>query len=272
MRYRVNSSHLPSQIPTSIRSRLTRHWIAPSEKDTASTALEKRLWDAADQFRANPGLMAQEYSDPILDLIFLRFAELRFATQHAKLATAGASSRSGSRIDEPAAYHAQGILFLSPEARYDYLRTLPEAANVGARVNAAMHEIEKHNPTLAGVLPKSYNLFASTLLKELLKTVSEIPASIDYDAFGRIYEYFLGEFARTEGHRRAASSIRRAASCACSPKSLIPTTGASSTAACGSRGMFVSSARFVAAHKKNPAAELSIHGVEKPTRPAACVV
>jgi type I restriction-modification system DNA methylase subunit len=62
-----------------------------------------------------------------------------------------------------------------------------------------MRDIEKYNPQLAGVLPKSYNIFTSTLPKELLKKVSEIPASLDYDAFGRIYEYFLGEFARTEG-------------------------------------------------------------------------
>jgi type I restriction-modification system DNA methylase subunit len=62
-----------------------------------------------------------------------------------------------------------------------------------------MRDIEKHNPQLAGVLPKTYNLFTSTLLKELLKRVSEIPASLDYDAFGRIYEYFLGEFAMSEG-------------------------------------------------------------------------
>ena len=73
------------------------HWIAPSEKDTASATLEKRLWDAADQFRANSGLKAQEYSGPILGLIFLRFAEVRFAAQRAKLETAGASSRRGSR-------------------------------------------------------------------------------------------------------------------------------------------------------------------------------
>ena len=64
-----------------------------------------------------------------------------------------------------------------------------------------MRDIEKHNPQLAGVLPKTYNIFTSTLLKELLKKVSEIPASLDYDAFGRIYEYFLGEFARTEGQK-----------------------------------------------------------------------
>ena len=56
-------------------------WIAPSEKDTATAALEKRLWDAADQFRANSGLKAQEYSAPVLGLIFLRFAEVRFAAE-----------------------------------------------------------------------------------------------------------------------------------------------------------------------------------------------
>ena len=72
---------------------------------------------------------------------------------------------------------------------------------MGKAVNDAIRDIEKHNPQLAGVLPKTYNLFTSTLLKELLKKVSEIPATVDYDAFGRIYEYFLGEFARTEGQK-----------------------------------------------------------------------
>src|SRR5207253_1032996 len=109
------------------------------------------------------------------------------------------SSRRGSRVDEPSAYHADGILYLTPNALFDYLLTLPEAANIGAKVNDAMRDIEKHNTQLAGVLPRTYNLFTSTLLKELLKKVSEIPAGLDYDAFGRIYEYFLGEFAMTEG-------------------------------------------------------------------------
>ena len=174
-------------------------WIAPSEKDSATSTLEKSLWDAADQFRANSGLKSQEYSAPVLGLIFLRFAELRFSAQHKKLEKASSSSRRGSRVDEPDAYHAEGILYLSPEARFDYLLGLPEAEDIGAKVNAAMRDIEKQNPQLAGVLPKTYNLFTSTLLKELLKKVSEIPASLDYDAFGRIYEYFLGEFAMSEG-------------------------------------------------------------------------
>jgi type I restriction enzyme M protein len=71
----------------------------------------------------------------------------------------------------------------------------PKPPDVGKAVNDAIRDIEKHNPQLAGVLPKTYNFFTSTLLKELLKKVSEIPATVDFDAFGRIYEYFLGEFA-----------------------------------------------------------------------------
>ncbi len=237
-------------------------WIEPTEKDVANTALEKQLWDAADQFRANSGLKAQEYSGPILGLIFLRFAEVRFAAERAKLEKAGASSRRGSRVDEPAAYHANGVLYLASHARFDYLLTLPEAADVGAKVNAAMREIEKSNPQLAGVLPKTYNLFTGTLLKELLKKVSEIPASVDFDAFGRIYEYFLGEFARTEGQKGGefytpASIVRLLA------EIIEPFHGRILDPACGSGGMFVQSARFVAEHQKNPAAELAICGVEK---------
>ena len=125
-----------------------------------------------------------------------------------------------------------------------------------------MRDIEKHNPQLAGVLPKTYNLFTSTLLKELLKKVSEIPASLDYDAFGRIYEYFLGEFAMSEGQGGGEfytpSSIVRLLT-----EVIEPYHGRILDPACGSGGMFVSSARFVSEHKKNPAAELSIHGVEK---------
>lgn len=238
------------------------HWIAPSEKDAATAILEKNLWDAADQFHANSGLKAQQYSGPILGLIFLRFAEVRFALQHQKLDAAGASSRRGSRLDEPAAYHADGVLYLAPEARFDYLLTLPEAADIGTRVNAAMRAIEASNPQLAGVLPKTYNLFTATLLKELLKKVSEIPATVDFDAFGRIYEYFLGEFARTEGQKGGEfytpSAIVRLLT-----EVIEPFHGRILDPACGSGGMFVQSARFVAEHQKNPTAEIAICGVEK---------
>ena len=237
-------------------------WIAPSEKDAATTSLEKRLWDAADQFRANSGLKAQEYSGPILGLIFLRFAEARFVAKRIELEKAEASSRRGSRVDDPTAYHAAGVLFLGPEARFEYLLALPEAADIGAKVNAAMRDIEKQNPQLAGVLPKTFNLFTSGLLKQLLKKMSEIPVTLDYDAFGRIYEYFLGEFAMSEGQGGGEfytpSSIVRLLT-----EIIEPFQGRILDPACGSGGMFVQSARFVAEHQKNPAAELAICGVEK---------
>jgi type I restriction enzyme M protein len=239
-------------------------WIAPTERDQASSNLEKRLWDAADQFRANSGLKAAEYSPPVLGLIFLRFADARFGAQRAKLeaSSAGASSRRGSRVDEPDAYHAEGILYLPAEARFDYLLSLPEAENIGAKVNAAMLAVEKQNPQLSGILPKTYNLFTSTLLKGLLKKISEIPVTTDYDTFGRVYEYFLSEFAMTEGQGGGEfytpSSIVRLLT-----EILEPYHGYILDPACGSGGMFVQSARFVSEHSKNPAKELAIFGQEK---------
>jgi len=239
------------------------HWIAPAERDTATDTLEKRLWNAADQFRANSGLTAAQYSAPVLGLIFLLFAETRFAKRRAELESAGSSSRRAtSRTDEPAAYHAEGVIFLPEAARFAHLLSLPEGANVGQAINDAMAEIEKHNPQLAGVLPRTFQIFTSTLLKELLKKVSEIPVSLDYDAFGRIYEYFLGQFARTEGSKGGEfytpSSIVRLL-----VEVIEPFHGRILDPACGSGGMFVQSARFVSEHQKNAADELFIHGVEK---------
>ena len=237
-------------------------WIARSEKDPDVSNVEKRLWEAADQFRANSGLKSQEYSVPVLGLVFLKFAEVRFAAQREKLEQASASYRRGNRVEDPAAYHADGILYLPADARFDYLLNRPEAEDIGGKLNAAMRDIEKHNPQLAGVLPKSYNIFTSTLLKQLLKKISEVPANVDYDAFGRIYEYFLGEFARNEGQKGGEfytpSCIVRLLT-----EVIEPYHGRILDPACGSGGMFVSSARFVAEHQKNPAAELAICGVEK---------
>ncbi|MBI3270970.1 MAG: N-6 DNA methylase [Planctomycetes bacterium] len=241
-------------------------WIAPTEKDAATDTLEKRLWAAADQLRANSGLTSAQYSQPVLGLIFLRFAEARFAAQRAKLekttAAASSSSRRGSRLDEPAAYHAARVLYLTPNARFERLLALPEGGEVGGALNGAMLDVERQNPQLAGVLPKTYQLFDSKLLKELLRMVSEIPAGLDYDAFGLIYEYFLGEFARTEGQKGGEFYTPR-----CIVRLLVevlePFHGLILDPACGSGGMFVQSARFVAEHRKNPAAELAIHGQEK---------
>lgn len=110
-------------------------WIAPSEKDTATDALENRLWDAADQLRANSGLNAAQYSTPVLGLIFLRFADVCFAKIRSGLEKMASSSRCGSCVDEPAAYHAEGVLYLTPNARFDKLLHLPERSNAGKAIN-----------------------------------------------------------------------------------------------------------------------------------------
>src|SRR5438552_18372765 len=90
-------------------------WIAPSEKDVATDTLKKRLWAAADQLRANSGLTSAQYSQPVLGLIFLRFAEVRFAAQLAKLEKVPASSRRGTRVHDPASYHSDGVPYLDPQ-------------------------------------------------------------------------------------------------------------------------------------------------------------
>src|SRR5213593_1114032 len=147
-------------------------WIAPSEKDQAAGTLENRLWAAADQLRANSGLTSAQYSQPVLGLIFLRFAEIRFVARRALLDKKAVGGRRGSRLDEPDAYQAEGVLYLTPNARFDHLLRLAEGKDVGKALNEAMREIERHNPQLSGVLPKTYQLFSSTLLKDLLKKVS----------------------------------------------------------------------------------------------------
>ena len=102
-------------------------WIASSEMNTASAAPEKRLWDAADQFRANSGLKSQECCATILGLIFLRFAEIHFAAQRAKLGKASGSACRGSRVEESPAYHADGILYLPAGARSDEVLNRPDS-------------------------------------------------------------------------------------------------------------------------------------------------
>jgi len=241
-------------------------WIAPHQKDTATATLEARLWEAADSLRANSGLSAAQYSQPVLGLIFLRFADAKFAARRAALEK-DASGRRGSRIDDPTAYHSSGVLFLPPESRFDELLEYPEGGRrgkaLGQAANEAMRGIERDNPQLAGALPKTYQGLNARLIKELLKTFSTIPVDIEGDSFGKIYEYFLGEFAMTEGQGGGEfytpTSIVRLL-----VEILEPFQGRVLDPACGSGGMFVQSARFVSEHKKNGGANaLSIHGVEK---------
>jgi type I restriction enzyme M protein len=102
-------------------------WVAPSANNEAQTTLEKRLWDASDQLRANSGLTSAQYSQPVLGLIFLRFADARFEARRKELDKQSAkSSRRASPADDPAAYHAERVIFL-PEGVHRVVHCLPEA-------------------------------------------------------------------------------------------------------------------------------------------------
>ena len=236
-------------------------WIALSAKDATSASFEKNLWNAADQFRANSGLKAQEYAAPILGLIFLRFAEVRFLQKQTELAQQALSARAAATMDLRLAYAAASILFLPEYARFQYLLTLPEGADVGKALNNAMKGIEQENIQLAGTLPQTYHLFEIGLLKGLLRKIAEIPDTLDFDAFGRVYEYFLGEFAMSEG--QGGGEFYTPASIVTLLTEVIePYHGRILDPACGSGGMFVQSARFVSEHRKDTSA-LSIYGIEK---------
>lgn len=106
------------------------YWNAPYERDTVTNALEKRLCDAADQFRANSGLTAARFSAAVLGLIFLHFAEARFISKRAVPEwTASTSSRATSRAADPTTYQAEGGIYLPKASCFEHLLNLPEGAD-----------------------------------------------------------------------------------------------------------------------------------------------
>lgn len=223
--------------------------------------IENRLWQAAGELRANSKLKASEYSIPVLGLIFLRYAEHRFATAEKELEGKGSGRRKVGKTD----YQAKGVLYLTPEARFSTLLQLPEGEDLGRAINDAMKAIEAENEDLRGVLPKTYNRMEKANLVELLKLMASIPGDIEGDAFGKIYEYFLGKFAMAEGSKGGEfftpTSIVRLI-----VEIIEPYHGRILDPACGSGGMFVQSARFVEHHSGGDASrELSVYGQERVT-------
>jgi type I restriction enzyme M protein len=224
-------------------------------------ALEKRLWSAADSLRANTGLTAQEYSRPILGLIFLKYAEFRF-TQAKERLDANISSRRRGSGDIKSQIQAEGAMFVPDEALYSNLLALPEGSNIGVNINNAMKALEAENEAIKDALPKTYSRFDNDILKGLLKNFTAIDFGLGSDIFGRIYEYFLNEFAKTEG-QGGGEFFTPTALVRLITEIIEPYHGKVFDAACGSGGMFVSSADFVASHNRSASDELSIFGQEK---------
>lgn len=223
-----------------------------------TTDIEKRLWDAADELRANSKLKSSEYSVPVLGLIFLRHADQKFTAAEAEIGSQGSGRRKVGKAD----YQALGVLYLPEKARFSSLLRLTEGENIGKAINDAMEAIETENPDLKGVLPHTYTAISNRVLSELLKLMSSIPDDIEGDAFGRIYEYFLGEFAMSEG-QKGGEFFTPLAIVKLIVEVIEPYHGRIYDPACGSGGMFVQSAEFVRRHKGKPGSDLSVFGHER---------
>jgi type I restriction enzyme M protein len=227
-------------------------------KNNGLVGFEDRLWAAADELRANSKLKSSEYSTPVLGLIFLKYADSRFAAAQEEIEGKSSGRRKVGKTD----YQARGVLYLPASSRFSALIELPESENIGKVINEAMKAIEAENDELRDVLPKSYHNLENKTLSTLLKTFNSIPMDVEGDVFGKIYEYFLGKFAMTEGQKGGEFFT---------PTSIVklivdiiePFHGRIYDPACGSGGMFVQSARFVERHKKDPHAEISVYGGER---------
>ncbi len=225
--------------------------------------------------RANSPLRLNEFAEPVLGLIFLKFAGVKHAKAAKEIAEErkgktkkiGGASVSRERPVSSADYHARGVLFVPEKAKFSYLIELPEGTDMGRAANDAMKEIEAENKELAGILPKTFQKLDNRSIIALLKNFNQIPDDIEGDAFGRIYEYFLGKFALADGTRGGEFFT---------PTSIVkliveiiePYQGRIYDPACGSGGMFVQSHEFVKRHLENgkktrASREIAIYGQEK---------
>ena len=206
---------------------------------------EADLWRISDDLRANSGLASNEYFMPVMGLIFLRHASNRFYAAQAAIEAAQAAGEMPSRPLVEADFLRRRALMLPKEARFDELLNLPQEADLGAAIVAAMSAIESAFPPLMGQLPKDYERFDKDLVERMLRTFdSEALRTASGDVFGRIYEYFLAQFSVQKAHDNGEFFT---------PPSLVqlivnviePNRGILLDPACGSGGMFVQTSHFI---------------------------
>ena len=227
-------------------------------------AIEKRLWSSADNLRANSNFASNEYFMPVMGLIFLRHAYSRFLLirerVEATLPKRGGKARELTKAD----FSQKGAIFLQPHAQFEYLAGLPDSEDRAQRIIDAMDSIEADYENLKGTLPKQeYQQLDNEVLGDIIRTFND-PAlkKANGDVFGRIYEYFLTQFADQKAHDGGEFFT---------PVSLVqmivniiePDHGKVLDPACGSGGMFVQSAHFIENAHFNPMERVTFYGMEK---------
>lgn len=233
--------------------------------------LKDNLWAAAIKLRADSDLKLNEFSTPVLGLIFLKFADNKYKRVEAEI-QAELESQQNSRRQRPEHEIAieQCGFYLPKHARYVYLLDLPEEEDIDKALKTAMGAIEQYKPELKDTLPQD-EYFRLTrndrqLPKTLLKLFQDIPEDASGDVFGQIYEFFLGKFAMYEG-QGGGEFFTPASVVKYMVEVIEPYRGAIFDPACGSGGMFVQSSNFVDRRKKElhdtDTKDLFVYGVEK---------
>jgi len=237
--------------------------MAKSKSKKTTERFEKTLFKAADKLRKN--IDAAEYKHIVLGLIFLKYISDSFEDLHSKL-LAGKGEYEGADAEDADEYRAENVFWVPKIARWSYLHSRAKQPTIGKDVDDAMEAIEKGNQTLKGILPKVYarpNLDKASLggLIDLIGNIAlGDEAAKSKDILGRVYEYFLGEFALAEGRKGGQFFT---------PKSIVqtmvemiePYKGRVFDPCCGSGGMFVMSEKFVENHK-GKVNDISIYGQE----------
>lgn len=233
--------------------------MVKNKSNGANLDFEEKLWKAADKLRSN--MDAAEYKHVVLGLIFLKYISDSFEEKHKQLLKDPASDPEDK--DE---YLADNVFWVSPKARWKFLQKNAKQATIGKLVDDAMDVIEGDNRSLKGVLPKNYARPAldKQRLGELIDLIGTIglgdAESKGKDILGRVYEYFLGEFADAEGKKGGQFYT---------PKSIVkvlvgmiePFRGRVYDPCCGSGGMFVQSENFVQMHEGS-VGDVSVYGQE----------
>lgn len=225
----------------------------------ANLGFEAKLWQAADKLRNN--MDAGEYKHVVLGLIFLKYISDAFEEKHAALL-----KEKGADAEDPDEYLAENIFWVPKQARWDFLQGKAKLPEIGKFVDDAMLAIEKHNTRLKGILPREYSRpnLDKQRLGELIDLVGTIglgsKENRSKDILGRVYEYFLGQFANAEGKKGGQFYT---------PESVVkllvemiePYKGRVYDPCCGSGGMFVQSEKFIAQHGGR-VGDISIYGQE----------
>lgn len=233
------------------------------KKGVVAGRLESQLFSAADKLRKN--IDAAEYKHIVLGLIFLKYISDSFEVMHQKLSL-GEGEYAGANPEDADEYRAENVFWVPQTARWSYLHSRAKLPSIGKDLDGAMDAIEKANPTLKGILPKVYATpnIDKLALGALIDLISDIAlgdeAAKSKDILGRVYEYFLGEFASAEGKKGGQFYT---------PRSIVelmvemiePHKGRVYDPACGSGGMFVMSEKFVEAHQGR-IDDISIFGQE----------